>query len=409
VDAPAPVATYCVGVLLQMRHWGLEVFLLTYALANAVSVLVADKPHLLVVTVVSALQVGVLAGRRIHALGVTVLAFGLLVVGMAISPEATTVQFLGMVITFGVAGIINRGRALVLAMAAGAVPLVFGTLVLDTGAGLSDFLLSTAICEGFLVAAHLLGRRTRQVSSMQRDLAVAEERERARTRRALLEERARIARELHDVVSHGLSVIVVQAQAAGSALHDLDDPAVESVGRRLAAVESTARDALGEMRMMLGLLQLDAEEALAPPTQPSPGLADLETVFARARGAGLPLTTQLPTGSTHFSAGLELAIHRIVQEALTNVLKHAPGAPTVVLVSREGADVEVVVRNGASESPDDESAAGGHGLVGMRERVTLYGGSLDVGATADGSFEVRARLPCSEPVAVPEPAGEGRA
>ena len=200
------------------------------------------------------------------------------------------------------------------------------------------------------------------------------------------------------MVSHGLTVVVVQSQAARRALEDVAQTP-PTAHRHLDAVEETARQALGEMRRMLGLLQLepsggpdDASE-LEPP---SPGLADLPRLLHRARAAGIEVDADLPdewTGPGGPGAGVELAVYRVIQESLTNVIKHAPGAQVSLRVECSRDRVEVFVRNPllpqGMSAPD---AAGGHGLIGMRERATTYGGSLT--ARRDGTdFEVHLVLP----------------
>jgi signal transduction histidine kinase len=218
--------------------------------------------------------------------------------------------------------------------------------------------------------------------------------EQERARAALTEERARIARELHDVVSHGLSVVVVQGQAARGLVEDLstDDAGRASVVRHLDAVESTAREALTEMRRMLGLLQLEDSGGSAP-QPPSPGLSDLPALVERGRQAGLPITAELPAQRPRWPSGLGLVVYRIVQESLTNVVKHAPGASTSVSVLLLGDRVEVKVRNASAGTGRSPATSGGQGLVGMRERVSMYDGVLDVGPTSDGGFEVGVVLP----------------
>jgi signal transduction histidine kinase len=376
------------------RRWGLDLSLVCFSVVDAVSVLGSDEAHRVVLSVVTALSVLVLCGRKYAPLTVSVLAFLLLTLGIGLSPRSTGVQFLGMVLTFLIVGVINRGRSVWLAATAGFGTLAYGTLVASAGGGWPDLVLSTAICEGLLLAGWLLARRSHQVWQMRAQAELADERELERTRAALAEERARIARELHDVVSHGLSVVVVQSQAARSAIEDLASTETSAVARHLDAVEATARDALAEMRRMLGLLQLGAvdDEAPAPPT---PNLSSLPALIERARRAGLPIIEDLPKCGVRLGSGLELAIYRIVQESLTNVVKHAPGSPTSVQVDAGADVVDVRVRStGPLTLPlQTGTVNAGHGLVGMRERVSMYGGRLDVGPTTQPGFEVHAVLP----------------
>ena len=204
-------------------------------------------------------------------------------------------------------------------------------------------------------------RLTAQLHETAARLAEASEDER---RMAVVDERRRIAREMHDLVAHSMSVMVVQA---GGARRILDrDPA-----RALEAatmIERTGREALAEMRHLLGVLNLpEARAALAP----QPTLAELDELIARSRAAGLPTVLDLRGERRPLPAGLDLAAYRIVQEALTNALKHSGHAPTTVTVDFGEHELALEIRD---EGAGGSSSDGGHGLVGMRERVRLYGG-----------------------------------
>lgn len=233
-----------------------------------------------------------------------------------------------------------------------------------------------------LVAAELAERTERL--AVEQDLLAAE---------AAVEERRRIARELHDVVAHTLSVMVVQAGAARRTLDRDAGLALEA----LETVEATGRSALGELRRLLGFV---GEAPAHAPLEPAPTLADLPALARRAHDAGLP-TTFFQDGAPHAGGGLpagaEAAVYRIAQEALTNAIKHAgPGATATMSLSFAPSELILEVRDaggGGEARPDTALPSGGHGLVGMRERVALYGGELDAGAVADGGFRVVARLP----------------
>ena len=223
--------------------------------------------------------------------------------------------------------------------------------------------------------------RTRELEQMARELAAERD---ARAREAVTVERARIARELHDVVAHKISVMGVQAAAARRVLTG-DQPAVR---RALEAIESTGRETIDEMRHMLGVLREPSDElALAP----QPGLRDLDALAARMRAAGLPVDVQIEGVPRTLPAGLELSAYRIVQEALTNTLKHAgaSGASVSVRYLERAVELEIV-----DDGPGVVAAGGtGNGLIGMRERVALFGGVLDAGHRAEGGWSLRARLP----------------
>jgi signal transduction histidine kinase len=212
-------------------------------------------------------------------------------------------------------------------------------------------------------------------------------RQRAQARRlALAEERARVARELHDVVGHGLSVIAVQSDAAEAALDR--DP--ELARAPLRAIHSSAAESLAEMRRMLGLLRAGDEEA---GRAPQPGLAELSALVERSQAAGVPVTLEQSGTPRPLPAGVDLSAYRIVQEALTNVRKHAGGAAAAVRVAWQADAVALEIRDSGPGPAPGAVSGGGHGLTGMRERARLCGGELRTGPGSDGGFVVEAVLP----------------
>jgi signal transduction histidine kinase len=227
----------------------------------------------------------------------------------------------------------------------------------------------------------------------------AEEARQHRERSVVLEERARIAREMHDVVAHHMSMIAVQAETAPYRIAGLPD----SAQAEFAALSQAAREALTDMRRLLGVLR-SADE---PQRLPQPGLADLPALIDSARRAGAEVTLDLPDRDREFPPVIALTAYRIVQESLSNAGRHAPGAPIRVAVREEAGCVRVNVDNGPAPASaltvpngtvpngtvPNGSAAPGHGLAGMRERVALVGGRLRVGPEADGGFTVLAELP----------------
>ncbi|MGN6522319.1 MAG: sensor histidine kinase [Actinomycetes bacterium] len=232
----------------------------------------------------------------------------------------------------------------------------------------------------------LFGRGTR---SWRNQAVRAEQHRHDLARIAVAEERTRIARDLHDVVAHSLTVIAVQADAAEAALGRRP----ELAGPPLLAIRDSARDALVDMRQLLHVLR-DGPELDDAPLDPARGLADLHHLVVRMRAAGLPVSADIePEGQ--LTAGLELTAYRIVQEALTNAQRHADGAPTTLVVRRHGQVLQVEVRNArpSSQHQSPGELSTGHGLLGVRERVEAAGGALEVGPTADGGFAVVARLP----------------
>jgi signal transduction histidine kinase len=205
----------------------------------------------------------------------------------------------------------------------------------------------------------------------------------AQAQAAVAAERERIARELHDVIAHSLSVMVVQAQAADRVLEGEHASAREAI----ASIDATGRQALSEMRRLVGMLREQAEPDLAP----QPGLGQLDALIERVGDAGLPVDLTIEGVPRPLSPGLDLAAYRIVQEGLTNALKHAGPATAHVLVRYGANDMELEVaddgRGGRATN------GGGHGLAGMRERVAVYGGVLESGPREGSGFLVRARLP----------------
>ena len=235
----------------------------------------------------------------------------------------------------------------------------------------------------WLVGRDLRGRR--RELAMLRDRADQLEREReTRARAAVAEERGRIARELHDVVAHSVSVMVVQAQA-GPRL--LDAP-----GQALAAfhaIETSGREALVELRRLLGILRT-AEKQLA--IGPQPGLASLPSLVAQMGKAGLPVQVRIEGEPAPLPPGIDLCAYRILQEALTNTLRHAGKAQSEIVVRYATAALELEVSDNGTGTPASASDSS-HGIVGMRERAALCGGVLETIAGSDGGYFVRARLP----------------
>ena len=246
----------------------------------------------------------------------------------------------------------------------------------------STFVGDLVFVGGILGSAWALATVLRERSD-RADRLVVERDERARE--AVVEERARIARELHDVVAHAVSVIAVQSGSLRRRLrHERPDEAEE-----LRAIEETARQALGDMRRMLGLLRTD-EDGLA--LTPQPGLEQVGRLVEQLRDTGLAVEVAVEGEPRPLPPGVDLAAYRIVQEALTNVLKHA--GPARARVALRYGDRELgleITDDGSGTSANGDG--GGHGLVGMRERVALYGGSLEARPAPGGGFQVRARLP----------------
>jgi signal transduction histidine kinase len=248
-------------------------------------------------------------------------------------------------------------------------------------------------------------RRTRREQvEMIEERAVRAERERdGQARLAVREERTRIAREMHDIVAHSVSVMVVQAGAARRLVERDPHAAAEAAGQ----VEATGRDALREMRRAVGVLRADGEGdvtgAGAPPAalEPQPALSDVPALVAGYLDAGLDVQLRTDGEPCPLPSGVELAAFRIIQEALTNTIKHAGPARAEVCIVY-GPDALTVVVADDGRGAGFEPGPGGHGIAGMRERVTVYDGDLDAGPHPGGGFRVRARLPLEATAAAAE-------
>ncbi|HZS24214.1 MAG TPA: histidine kinase [Gaiellaceae bacterium] len=240
----------------------------------------------------------------------------------------------------------------------------------------------------FLIVAWAVGRTVRSWRHKTIELEAAnrelEEQRELQAQAAVAVERGRIARELHDVIAHNVSMIVVQAGAAARVLAG-DESQVHAA---LSAIEATGRETVDEMRRLLGVLRR-ADDGLA--LAPQPGLRDLESLVAHVREAGLPVELSFEGEPVALPPGIELSAYRIVQESLTNALKHAGRASAEVTVRYETGAVELEIRDDGDGS--GRGGGTGHGLVGMRERVALWGGRLDAGSREGGGWAVRARLP----------------
>jgi signal transduction histidine kinase len=229
-----------------------------------------------------------------------------------------------------------------------------------------------------------LRRRRQRVADLE-DRAERLEREREeKTQLAVVEERGRIARELHDVIAHGVTVIVVQAQAGP---HLVGDP--HRVVDVFGAIESSGRDALVELRRLLGILR-SGDEQLA--IGPQPGLGSLQSLVEQVRASGLPVELRIEGDRVHLPAGIDLSAYRIVQEALTNVVKHAGDARVEVVIRYRARALELDIMDDGHGRATSVNGVG-HGLIGMRERVALYGGTLEAGTRDGGGYAVRAQLP----------------
>ncbi|WP_344448953.1 sensor histidine kinase [Actinocorallia aurantiaca] len=283
------------------------------------------------------------------------------------------------------------------ALAAAAVS-VFGFALpaFDGGQSFKSALNAMATVTVFVVAILIFGiyLRTRRayLQSLEERALQAEQERDTQVRMAMAAERARIARELHDVIAHNVSVMVVQADGAAYAI----DTDVERARNALETISTTGRLALGEMRRLLGVLR---ESDDTGSYTPQPGVGQLGELVEQVREAGLPLEFTVEGEQKELPQGLQLSVFRIVQEALTNTLKHAgPGASASVRLRYEDGGVEIHVRDDGHGTAEAENDGKGHGLAGMRERAALYGGTVRARPVPGGGFEVAVRLPAGEAV-----------
>jgi signal transduction histidine kinase len=300
------------------------------------------------------------------------------------SPKATTVEFVILIALFCAAAAIVE-RIVVWWMCL--LMLVVLWVSTSHGTGVNTVAL-TGLIVAAAVAMDAIGswRQTREALVVETEHAEREE-----ARRAVLEERARIGRELHDVVAHHMSLIAVQAETAPYRVGEMP----ESVRSEFTAISAAARTALGEMRRLLGVLRND--EAAA--REPQPQIEQIDEMVATARNAGVVVDYKPAGALDSIPQSIGVCAYRIVQEALTNARRHAPGADVTVQLIRNDDALRIEIVNSPARAvltADDSDIGPGHGLTGMRERASLLGGALTAGPTTDGGFSVTAVLPLDD-------------
>jgi signal transduction histidine kinase len=388
--APPPVD---VLLALGLAAWGqIDLWLVGGSFTQVPGPHAATAPFLLLFTLP-------LAWRRRWPFGVLLTVTGAiaaesLIVGR--SPEGGEILFPTLIVLYSVGAYADRDRAV-----AGFV-LGVAAITIDTIQDPSHEVASLAgvvVASGFfgvflggaawLVGRHVRSRRIHAEQFEQRALHL--EREQSEFVQAAAEaERVRIARELHDVVAHSVSLMGVQAGAAERVMERDPDRARDA----LSSIQATSREAIGELRRLLSVLRTAEQPSeLAP----QPGLGSLDPLVARAREGGIPVELRIDGEPGGIPTGVELSAYRVVQEALTNVRKHAPGAATRVNVNCLRDRIELTVENETPAAGNGNVEEGrhqrGYGLVGMRERVALYGGDLAAGPRARGGFAVQVTLP----------------
>jgi signal transduction histidine kinase len=339
-----------------------------------------------------ALTAAPLAFRRTYPATVFCVIFAAV---LAAHSHITTISFVTTIVAAYSAVLYSRfRRTALLAVLAGAVVVTaaFPDTTPPVPARFTALLILVPVAA---LAVGMRGWRQRAGDSAAR-LRRAEAEHEAETRRAVEAERARIASELHDVVTHNVSVMVVQA---GAARRVLDSSPDEARGA-LLAVETSGRTAMGELRHLLGLLApaggtAGGEEAVLVP---QPGAGQIPALVDRVRAAGLDVELTV-TGARDLPPGVDLAAYRVVQEALTNVIKHASAGRAVVSIEYRTGDLLITVldEGGYPQAGSFAKGTGGRGLIGLRERIGLYGGELDAGPRPGGGWRVQARIPLEGP------------
>jgi signal transduction histidine kinase len=321
--------------------------------------------------------------RRAPLPGIVVMASALAAQVLLVEPVAF---FFGgyvplALMTYAVGAHAPKTSAAVAGLAAALCGLAVVTSAVPALHALGDRLFDGVILVTVWTVGYIVGARGRRADELGRR---ADQLEREREH-VIGNERARLARELHDIVAHSVSVIAVQAQA-GEAL--MDEP--ERAAAAFRSIQTTSHQALVELRRLLGLLrdvQGPADRA------PQPGLSQVEELVEQMRAAGLTIDLSVHGSPRRVDPGVDLSAYRVIQEALTNALRHAGPARARVEIRYLPYAVEVEVVDDGRGAAAAAAAAQGHGLVGMRERVTLYGGEVSAGSSPGGGFAVRARLP----------------
>jgi signal transduction histidine kinase len=323
--------------------------------------------------------------RRSRPLLVLLLVLGASWMQFELGGQAFQPWFAALMALYAVAAHADRRAAAAGAIATAAAVLSGDVPKLLAGDPVDEVVPAWFVMAGIWGLGRWIRSRRRETADLAARAAQAEQDRAAHAAQAVADERARIARELHDLVAHSMGVIVIQSQAGQRAV----DVEPDTARAALSAIESSGRQGLAEMRRLLGLLTSRDDGS----TTPQPSLRGLDDLVAQVRSAGLPVRLETAGDLSALPAGVDLAAYRIVQEALTNVLKHAGPATAQVCVRHCGGVLEVEVRDDGRGAVDGTRLPGvGHGHVGMRERAALYGGAVETGDLPGGGYRVRARL-----------------
>jgi len=321
-----------------------------------------------------------LAWRRQYPLLAVSLALAGIILGGR--PDTPFVLFAAMVVASYTVGLVTRGRRALCGLLIAVGP-PFAGLLLE-GSDPADLVAVAILYGGAWVVGSLLREQIQRADAMADEAAAVQEADAERRAQAVAEERVRIARELHDVISHSISVISVQSQAVRLRLPPEQSRDIED----LKAIETTARRAMDELRRLFGVLRSPEDR---PPLAPQPGLDQLPRLVERTRSAGLPVDIDVQGEPLNLPPGLDLTAYRIIQESLTNAIKHAGPATAQVQLRYSASRLEIRIQDDGRGRRD--GAIEGHGLVGMEERVTMYGGTLTAGDMSGGGFVVTAAIP----------------
>jgi len=369
----------------QLIDFGLPIALVAVALAEVVTSSDLDAPAPVVAMFVCGTTVPLLWRRRAPLLVLVVCLTSIAIPDTAYDiADNASAPFAGVLVAAYASGAYTTRRDGRIAAA------IIGAMVLIMAVSIGEDVVGDAVFIGGILfavwgAATVVRSRQELAEALAARTVELEHEREENAKLAVAEERARIARELHDVVAHNISIMVVQAGAERHAIGG-ERPNTSEV---LATIEDTGRAAMAEMRRLLGMLRRsDDELALAP----QPSLRHLGDLVEQVREAGMPVELQIEGEPRAIAPGIDLSAYRIVQEALTNALKHAGPARARVTVRYGDDEVDIEITDdgtgGAMEAP-----AGGHGLLGMRERVALFGGDLAAGRRRGGGYSVRAKLP----------------
>lgn len=378
---------------LFLATYGLDLLIVTAAVESAIATALRDDPGhptgptLWLEAVAVAAVVLSLLGRRRFPFGAPA-ATWLLSAALSVADGRLIIDKAGLFVAgLGAALLLGNLRRDAQARVGLAIVLGGAAIVIynDPDHATGDlFFTPVLFAIGWLVGFALRGR-AEQIEAAEERAARAEREREAAARVAVAEERGRIARELHDVVAHAVSVMVLQVGAVRHRMPETDTEDRET----LKNVEQAGRTALAEMRRLLNAMRHDGEEL---ELLPHPGLDQLDSLVADVRAAGLPVRLEVRGEPTALPPGLDLSAYRILQEGLTNALKHARGSQAEVEVHYSDTELRLEVRDDGPGGPTTNAGLG-HGLVGIRERVKIYGGEMTAGATDAGGFVLRARIP----------------